>query len=189
MCRFLLQRQPEQRWQGVSRLLAPGMHKSSSPNRTHDGFVGRRGEFDQLYRRFAALSSGRCQVVQIQGRSGIGKTSLVSHFLSSLKRDNPGAAVLRGRCRESELMPYKAIDPIADELVRHLQSLAEPAVAALLPRHPELLPLLFPVFGDLEMLRAFKTRRAFDADAQEVRRRAFGASGSCWAGWRIAARW
>src|SRR5207248_2410497 len=121
------------------------------------------------------LSTRGCQVVLLQGKSGIGKTSLVSHFLSDLERDHGEAVILRGRCRESESVPYKALDPIADELVRHLRSLAEPAAMSVLPKHPELLRRLFPVFGQLEMLSTFPDRSAGDLDEQQIRRRSFAA--------------
>ena len=174
-CRYLLERDPELRAQGVQLLLAPGARPVKSAVRTREEFVGRRTELSLLRERFAALSSGNRQMVLLEGQSGIGKTSLISHFLGNLKRERPDAVVLRGRCRETESVPYKALDPIADELVRHLKSVPEPVAAALLPRHPELLRRLFPVFGELELLSAFPDRFVAEMEEQQMRRRAFEA--------------
>ena len=46
---------------------------------------------------------------------------------------------------------------------------------AVLPKHPELLRRLFPVFGQLEMLSTFPDRSAGDLDEQQIRRRSFAA--------------
>jgi serine/threonine protein kinase/tetratricopeptide (TPR) repeat protein len=174
-CRHLLERSPALRTKGVQFLLAQGPRLTKNLIRPQEEFVGRRAELSLLQERFAALSSGNRQMVLLEGQSGIGKTSLISHFLTNLKHERPDAVILRGRCRETESVPYKALDPIADELVRHLKSISEPVAAALLPRHPELLRRLFPVFGELEMLSTFPDRSLSDLDEQQVRRRAFEA--------------
>jgi serine/threonine protein kinase len=174
-CHYLLQRRPEIRAKGAEILLAQGSQSTTTPEQMQEKFVGRLRERNLLRNRFAALSSGKCQVVLLGGRSGIGKTSLVSHFLGGLVRENRNAVILSGRCRESEAVPYKAIDPIIDQLVRHLGSLPEGAAMAALPRRPELLKRLFPVFGELEVLSGLPDRQFPDLDEQEIRRRAFEA--------------
>jgi serine/threonine protein kinase/tetratricopeptide (TPR) repeat protein len=173
-CRHLLERNPAARSAGVSILLGQGVHIKSAV-RTQEEFVGRDTELNLLRERFAALSSGNRQMVLLEGQSGIGKTFLVSHFLSNLKRERPDAVILRGRCRESESVPYKALDAIADELVRYLKSISQPVAMALLPRHPELLKRLFPVFGELDILATFPDRPISDSEQQLIRRRAFEA--------------
>ncbi len=174
-CRYLLARTPEMRSQGAAILSALPTRNVISPQRDRERFVGRRRELSLLGQRFAALRTGTRQVVLIEGQSGIGKTSLIGHFLSGLKPGNPAATILRGRCRESESVPYKALDPIADELVWYLQSLPQPVALALLPRHPELLRRLFPVFGELAILSDFPDRPSAGLDEQQIRRRAFEA--------------
>ena len=172
-CQHLLERQPEMRAKGTAILLGLEKQKVNIESTAQEGFVGRRRELNLLREQFASLSSGNRQVVLLEGKSGIGKTSLISHFLRELKQDQPAAVVLRGRCRESESVPYKALDPLADELVRHLGGLSESVVAALLPRHPELLRRLFPVFGELVRLRTYPDRALNELDEQQIRRRAF----------------
>lgn len=175
-CRLLLDRNPEAREQGLAFLLDQGRRLPKSAVRTQqEEFVGRQAELNLLQERFAALSSGNRQMVLLEGQSGIGKTSLISHFLNNLKQERPDAVVLRGRCRETESVPYKALDPIADELVRFLKAIPEPVAMALLPRHPELLRRLFPVFGELEILSSYQDKLTADPDEQQMRRRAFEA--------------
>ncbi len=174
-CKNLLDRDPAARKAGADFLLDQGQRHTRSVVRPREEFVGREAELNLLRERFARLSSGNRQMVLLEGQSGIGKTSLISHFLNNLKQERPEAVILRGRCRESESVPYKALDPIADELVRHLKSIPEAAAMALLPRNPELLRRLFPVFGEIEMLSSFPQRTAVDADEQQMRRRAFEA--------------
>jgi hypothetical protein len=182
-CRHLLARTPEVRSQGAAMLLdtlcragcqsCGGLSIRQLEAPRSEGFVGRRRELLLLAERFAALTTGQRQVVLIEGQSGIGKTSLLSHFLAGVKRENPAATILRGRCRESESVPYKALDPIADELVRLLQALPQSVSRALLPRQPELLRRLFPVFGELAILSEFPDRPLSHLDEQQIRRRAF----------------
>ena len=176
VCGQLLERNPEAREAGVRFLLDQGQRFVKNPaDRSREEFVGRERELQLLKERFAALSSGNRQMVLLEGQSGIGKTSLVSHFLSNLKYERADAVVLRGRCRESEVVPYKALDPIADELVRHLKSLRQAEARALLPRQPELLRRLFPVFGQLEILQDAVEKVRVDLDEHQMRRRAFEA--------------
>ena len=172
-CGYLLARDPDMRAHGVAFLFSQKPRNARDVTRGQEEFVGRQAELRLLHERFAALASGNRQMVLLEGQSGIGKTSLISHFLGNLKTERPDAVVLRGRCRESESVPYKALDPIADELVRHLKGIPDAAVAALLPRHPELLRKLFPVFGELEILHSYRDRFVADADEQLIRRRAF----------------
>ena len=176
ICRTLLDRNPDVRNSAVPRLLEQRQHPARNVVRADEEFVGRQAELKLLRERFSALASGNRQMVLLEGQSGIGKTSLISHFLDNLKADHPEAVILRGRCRESESVPYKALDPIADELVRHLRSIPEHAVRALLPRHPELLRRLFPAFGELEVLSDVPSRLAAGPmEEQQIRRRAFEA--------------
>ena len=180
-CRHLLNPKPDARRQGVAFLLDPFLgnqkHRQakSAARPQQEEFVGRQAELQLLRARFGALASGNRQMVLLEGQSGIGKTSLITHFLNDLKRERPDAVVLRGRCRESESVPYKALDPIADELVRFLQAIPETMTMALLPRRPELLQRLFPVFGELKIHPSPADRSTADADEQQMRRRAFEA--------------
>ena len=174
-CRQLLDRDPEARAGAAAILLAYGRKKLFVTDRMPGIFVGRHQELDLLHERFDALCTGLRQVVLVQGQSGIGKTSLLARFLGEVQRKRPAAVILRGQCRASEVVPYNALDSVADALVRHLRGLPEPVRRALLPRHPQLLRRLFPVFGELDSLNPAHTPSVAPFDEQQVRHRAFEA--------------
>ncbi len=173
-CHSLLQRDPALRAPGKDILHARGTQDTRDTSRV-DEFIGRHVELRIMHRYFATVTAGRGQTVLVRGHSGIGKTSFLVKFLRDLRCERPDVIVLRGRCRESESMAYKALDPIVDELVKYLRHLPESAGSALLPRSPELLRRLFPVFSDLELLAAFPDKLQEDPDEQQLRRRAFEA--------------
>jgi len=72
-------------------------------------FVGRERELDALHEGLSHARAGRPRFVLIEGPAGIGKTSLVEHFLA----DAPGLTVLRasGDLSESDL-PFGVIDQL-----------------------------------------------------------------------------
>jgi len=175
ICYRLLQRRPELRADGAVILERLRGWTAPTTSHTQDHFVGRSRELELLRQRFCALESGSRQVVLLRGQSGIGKSTLVSKFLGGVLREQPDTVILRGRCRESESVPFKAFDSIADELVRYLGALPSSSATSLLPRRPALLARLFPVFDTLEILSAFPDRTAGQTDDQQIRRLAFAA--------------
>ncbi|MBK9031233.1 MAG: protein kinase [Myxococcales bacterium] len=116
-------------------------------------FVGRGAELAELRAAYADVR-GQPLVCLVEGVSGVGKSQLVDHFLAGLVADDPAAVVLTGRCYEREVVPFKALDGIADDLARHLAHLPATAVAALLPRRAALLGRLFPVLKRVEAIAA-----------------------------------
>ena len=73
-------------------------------------FVGRDAEVARLH---IARDRG-ARAIFVHGSAGIGKTSLVEHWLDECT--TRGAIVLRGRCYEREKLPYKAVDGVMDAL-------------------------------------------------------------------------
>jgi hypothetical protein len=137
------------------------------------GFVGRDPHLAALGDALSAVRSGKTVVALVPGRSGMGKSALVRAFVDRVRRDDPGAVVLEGRCYEREDVPYKALDSLADALCRHLQRLPTVARAEILPRDFPLLAKLFPVFLQVEGATAKKVRGV--ADVVQERQRAFRA--------------
>lgn len=175
VCRDLLQRSPELRPDGPSILRRLRHSAVATPSRAHGHFVGRSQELNLFQRCFQRLDSDGHQVVLLQGCSGIGKTTLVGEFLHRVLEQRPETVILRGRCRESESLPYKALDSAADQLVQYLRALPQADATAMLPRHPTLLARMFPCFRDLDVLAQFPERVDTWGDGQEVRRLAFSA--------------
>ena len=100
----------------------------------------------------------------------MGKSQLVRRFLDEVGSD---ALVLEGRCYERESVPYKAFDSVVDSLSRHLRRLPDVEVAALLPRHPDLLVRMFPVLGAVPALTSAPPTRIAVGDPHEQRNQAF----------------
>jgi predicted ATPase len=78
--------------------------------------IGRAPIQERLSRALTEVESGRFVTVVLRGPSGIGKTRLVE-WLSSEARGR-GFAVLRGRARAHERVPYNALDGAIDDLAR-----------------------------------------------------------------------
>ncbi len=102
-------------------------------------------------------STRRPLLFRVAGGSGIGKSTLVAHYLEALD----GAVILQGRCYERENVPFKALDAIVDALARQLSARGAPA-----PEHVGDLCRIFPPLG-----RVFSDT-AVTADPRLARQRA-----------------
>lgn len=138
----------------VSEVWGAQLSHTSNDARESDFFVGRRAEITKLNARFDAAMTHGFSLVLIEGESGIGKTTLVQHFSSLLRRDRADALVLEGRCHVAEQLAYKAFDGVVDELSRYLTACGDPECRAVLPRDEHLLPALFPVLGRVPRIAA-----------------------------------
>jgi serine/threonine protein kinase len=171
----LLQPDPRKRPTGeqvLARLEGARPSVITTPNEA--SFVGRRAQLDELRAAFQS-SLEELVVVMLHGRSGMGKSALAARFLTELlaKQD---ALVLSGRCYERETVPFKAIDPVVDELRHWLSRLPEGDVHALLPPDLDALARVFPVLLDLDRAGSCSDHRDNDrAPPHELRRRAFAA--------------
>ncbi len=158
--------------QVVARLEGARTSVITSPGET--SFVGRREHLEDLRSAFTS-SLEKLVVVMIHGRSGMGKSALASRFLGELSAKQD-ALVLSGRCYERETVPFKAVDPVVDELRHWLSRLPEGDAYALLPPDLDALARVFPVLGDLDRSgRPSDTREIDKAPPHELRRRAFAA--------------
>jgi hypothetical protein len=181
LCSELLRANVAQRPPGLSVLRRLGKRDTSRDSRPAmtsspslaGGFVGRSDELAELRGSLALLDRGRAIPVIVEGPSGVGKSALVRYFTEeAIAR---GALVLAGRCYERESVPYKAFDSVIDALARHLRRLPDVDVAALLPRHPDLLVRMFPVLGGIPAMTSAPASRAAVTEPHEQRNQAFGA--------------
>ena len=185
LCRRLLRRDPAQRPSGadVRRALdgasvrdaaaeaaaAPPAATATTP------FVGREQHLEALRDAYRTLKAGRALTVAVHGGSGMGKSALVRRFLEELRREDPQAVVLAGRCYERESVPYKALDALVDALSRYLRRLPSAQAEAFLPHDILALARVFPVLRQVGAV--MRARRAVleIPDSLELRRRAFAA--------------
>ncbi|HYV36611.1 MAG TPA: AAA family ATPase [Gemmataceae bacterium] len=138
-------------------------------------FVGRERHLKELHLAFKDTQRGGAVTVLLHGSSGVGKTGLVEHFLSSLRQQQNQVVVLRGRCYERESVPYKALDGLIDNLSRYWRRLPRARAAELLPDDIGPLVRVFPVLLRVEIVADLPRRDADYPDPQELRRRAFAA--------------
>ncbi len=154
--------------------LSVGAHTTSGSRSIQPmPFVGRDNELALLGRAFDAVKD-KPLLVLIEGESGMGKSSLVEHFLEGVAERDRTTVVLSGRCYEREQVPYKAFDGIADSLCQLLLNATGADAARYLPLYPALLPLLFPVLKRVDAIARAPIVPALP-DAQAQRTRMFGA--------------
>lgn len=175
LCVALLARRPEDRpdTREIFRRLGhtPALVADGVSDRETAPLLGRERDLAELSEAFQKSQQGEPVVVMVQGPSGIGKSALVGHFTDGLRSE--GAVVLTGRCYEHESVPYKALDPVIDELARHLLSLPEKTVEGLAPGESGPMVKVFPVLEAVGPLRLAAAGAVLSLDPQEVRRQAF----------------
>lgn len=148
----------------------PALHMETRPNQQL--FVGRRAELAILQHAFEA-STTAAHALFVEGRSGLGKTALISKFLASASES--GAIVLSGRCYAAESLPYKAFDSIVDALSRMLRAADTAWLKQLLPTDTAQLARLFPVLLRVPEIARLRSTSPRIASPQEMRSRAFAA--------------
>ncbi len=178
LCQKLLHRTPGARPSGVQvrdllRGLAPEPVSRQPERETNDPavFVGRHAQLAEL-RGAAELGRSKTVVVYVHGRSGVGKSWLMQHFLDDLAAHDKNVVLLAGRCYERESVPYKALDGLMDALSRYLCRRPTEETSLLLSPDVPLLARLFPVLRRVSAIAS--TGIGPDvADPHELRRRAF----------------
>lgn len=175
LCSCLLSRDPEARPTDdeIQAILGePDAAEIAMPTMLgSDLLIGRQSHLEELERAYVATRAGRAVTVYLHGTSGTGKSALAELFLDTLQAE-VGALVLRGRCYEHEMVPFKALDGIVDNLCRHLAGLEAEELDVLLPDDWNALLRLFPVLGRVERRRK-DTEETLDP--LTTRRRAIGA--------------
>ena len=138
-------------------------------------FVGRERQLAELSEALIATQAGESSIALVSGVSGMGKSTLVRHFLEMIEKHDPEVVVLTGRCYEQESVPYKALDSLVDGLSRYLGSLSLLDAESLIPRDVLALARLFPVLRQVEAVVRARLRTLEGLDLQELRRRGFSA--------------
>jgi eukaryotic-like serine/threonine-protein kinase len=179
LCMRLLQRDPATRPKGTAILDRLKEFRSLgtprfqvNPAGSPPLLVGRDLELHRLIEAFRAIPSKVPTLVHLHGGSGTGKTLLLRHFVHEIQLREPEAIILQGRCYEQEFVPYKAIDPLIDDLSRYLAHLPKDKAESLTPRNALALTRVFPVLNRIETLIRNADRGLEIEDAKAIRRRA-----------------
>ncbi|HEV7922191.1 MAG TPA: protein kinase [Thermoanaerobaculia bacterium] len=181
LCVDLLRRLPEHRPLGPEILRRLNTQSGEAPvtktqtRRLDAPFVGRSAELQMLQDAMATARNGQAVTVLIQGRSGMGKSTLVRRFIEEARADDRSVVVLSGRCYEQESLPYKALDNLIDDLTQYLRSLSSLEAKAVLPIDVMALARLFPVLEGIEAVKKGRRKIVDVVDSQQLRRRAFAA--------------
>lgn len=175
LCTALLRRDPAARPGAAEILGALTAHDDGLETLTAmpalRTLVGRETHLAALGDAWREAQAGRGAAVYVHGSSGMGKSALIRHFLDGLPRE---ALVLAGRCYERESVPYKALDPVIDELTTWLTTLPLEACLPLMPPDVLALARLFPVLRQVGAVEAQPPLPEIP-DARELRRRAIEA--------------
>lgn len=134
--------------------------------------VGRAPLLARMAEAIDETDRGRAVELHLRGASGMGKSTVARTFLDSLAGGPREIVVLSGRCYERETVPYKAVDPLVDELVHHLRALSTEEVEGLLPVDVLALARLFPVLQKLSEVASARRRVLDIRDDLELRGRA-----------------
>jgi len=140
LARALMQRDISKR-PGPARIFEVlGIESDDTPV-ANAGFVGREEELRRMQEAYMTSIEGQLSVVSVSGASGVGKSTLVTRFLTGLE---PQPLLLLGRCYERESVPFKALDSLIDMLAAYLRELPADEVEPLIPQGIHSLSQLFP---------------------------------------------
>jgi eukaryotic-like serine/threonine-protein kinase len=151
--------------------LATGTSARPLPRRNGQiatSFYGRRDEQARMEEAQDASLSGNVAFALVHGASGVGKSTLVQHYVQGLRGRE---LILRGRCYEQESVPYKAMDSAVDALCEQLLTLPRKDLSEMLPSDISLLAQLFPVINRLNERVLFPAASTGASDARRIRRR------------------
>jgi serine/threonine protein kinase/tetratricopeptide (TPR) repeat protein len=177
LCMALLAPDPDARPKDAAeRLRRCGEVSSSRSQQPQVGhaFVGRMGQLQRMQQaRIAWEDNHAGAVLVVHGPSGIGKTSLVDHFV---QQGPPGSLVLRARCYQRESVPFNALDGLAESLCEHLQRMDAARVKKILPKDITDLAHLLPTLQLVpEIKRIVRGTARFASDPLKRRSNAINA--------------
>ncbi|MCA9520714.1 MAG: serine/threonine-protein kinase PknK, partial [Myxococcales bacterium] len=192
LCRRLMQSEPDLRPLGdeVVRELGGDPREidgwiESRAESVDVSFVGRQAELARLNEDLARIDDGEPLLTLVTSPPGMGKSELLRHFAQQGSSDSDRIVVF-GRCYERESLPYKALDPIADQLALYLASLADHNRGPLTQSLGYWLTKLFPSFRRVSALLREPSEFLSGLDPQVRRGRMFRAFRELL--WRIASR-
>lgn len=107
-------------------------------------FFGREPELNALRQSLRNYLDGKPTTLIVEGEAGIGKTTLCGEFLRQVTLEGGAPYILLARCKNDELLGFRAFDELIDGLAALLRSLPEDERAEFLPYCTPALTELFP---------------------------------------------
>ena len=139
------------RFDGTELEAAPPARES----REHvSGLVGREEALGRLHTMWQRAADGYRQVGFITGEPGIGKSTLISHFVSEIKKTRPDPIL--GACCIEHFGASEAYYPILDALTRGARDGAVPALSEVLRKHAPAWLVQMPGLASPEERQALK---------------------------------
>ncbi|MEO8184332.1 MAG: protein kinase [Deltaproteobacteria bacterium] len=150
----------------------PGVVAAALPE-PRQRLFGREAELRRLGAASADVERGNLRLVRVSGPSGIGKTSLIQHFLADLGRQRrERTLILSSCCHPREALTFNAVDGWIDGLARELPQRLDAAELQADPAGHHALVRVFPVLGRWLRLED-QVEGAAVASDRELRSRAF----------------
>jgi serine/threonine protein kinase/tetratricopeptide (TPR) repeat protein len=172
LCQALLSSKPENRPNARAALVLLGHQpKADAPTSTRLQLIGRDAELRQLNRALARVARGQTVALFVMGESGVGKTELIKHFLSTSH-----VLALCGACYAAESDSFMAMAGPLDRLRHHLDSLPGNEGENMVPSHTGILKEVFPrTLGRSQVVHrlAMKKRAKPSHEQAKKRKRAF----------------
>lgn len=107
-------------------------------------FVGRDEELDELRQALDQFLSGKPVTLIVEGQAGIGKSTLCGEFLRQITLEGNAPYILLARCKNDELLGFRAFDELVDGLAAIMRSMTHEELEPLLPLCTPALVSLFP---------------------------------------------
>lgn len=172
LCLALLRRNPAERLGGEAFLAALAAGSAPWTPAPAGPFIGREAELASLLESFHHARKGHPTLFLLHGSSGSGKTCLLQQFTDAVRGREPEALILHGRCHLQESVPFKALDPLIDDLCGHLAHLPLEVSSLLVPRNARALVRLFPTLDRVTPFRFSLQSDVEEGDARTTLRRA-----------------
>lgn len=130
-------------------------------------FIGRQRELAALWEAFAQADRRQPIASLVYGEPGVGKTTIMNHFLSSLRSSHPDALVLTAACDPICPKPFQVINIILDTLCSQLQGMSSGQAPLYKLKYAEFLLRIFPELGQHKVLAPASTAETKAIDANE----------------------
>jgi serine/threonine protein kinase/tetratricopeptide (TPR) repeat protein len=175
LCMDLLHMDPSMRPTGTALVERLGIAlQADEPRPRSMMFVGRDADLLYLQEAWQQTRRGHRRVVLLEGRTGSGKSTLMSRFLKQLTAFEHGQLqVFSSRCYEQESMPYRGVDGWVDVLSHYLNRQTHAESLLWFPHQLAALLRLFPVLKRVRSIQQHLPSTSVAVDSQELRAQAF----------------